>query len=377
MRFRTLSLAATCLALPTAVQAQPISGLYIGAGGGYNILDNQKLSGLSSPVTHGEGFLDSKGGVVGLGSIGYGLGNGLRFEVEGDYRYNKLQKVAGVVPAPGLTAGGNQQDVAAMFNALYDFNLSMLGVNWVSPYVGLGIGADWTNLKNAHFSTTSGPGSSYAFNGQSNASLAYQAIVGGSFPIAGVPGLALTAEYRFFGLPNDRDFTGSASFSPGAVSKTSPAISTSATAKFRGSDSQSFLIGLRYAFNTAPPPPPPAPIAVPTPPAAARTYLVFFDWDRADLTSRAKQIIKEAALASTKTQLTKIQVNGYTDLSGTAAYNQRLSVRRAEAVAKELVADGVPRAVISMEGFGETNPLVPTAKGVREPQNRRVEIILK
>jgi outer membrane protein OmpA-like peptidoglycan-associated protein len=377
MRFRTLSLAATCLVLPAIVQAQPITGLYIAGGGGANFLNNEKLNGLTTPSTHGEGFLDSKLGYVGLGSIGYGLGNGLRFEVEGDYRYNQLKKVTGIVPAPGLTAGGHQQDVAAMFNAMYDFNLSLLGVDWMSPYAGVGVGADWSNLKSGRFYTLSGASQSYAFNGQANSSFAYQIILGSSFPIPGVAGLALTAEYRFFGLPNDRVFKGSAAFAPGALSRTSLASTTSATAKFTGSESQSFLIGLRYAFNTAPPPPPPAPIAVPTPPAAARTYLVFFDWDRADLTSRARQIIKEAALASTKTQLTKIQVNGYTDLSGTAAYNQRLSVRRAEAVAKELVADGVPRAVISMEGFGETNPLVPTAKGVREPQNRRVEIILK
>jgi outer membrane protein OmpA-like peptidoglycan-associated protein len=45
-------------------------------------------------------------------------------------------------------------------------------------------------------------------------------------------------------------------------------------------------------------------------------------------------------------------------------------------VAAELVRDGVPRDEIAVMGYGEANPLVPTAKGVREPQNRRVEIIL-
>jgi outer membrane protein OmpA-like peptidoglycan-associated protein len=104
---------------------------------------------------------------------------------------------------------------------------------------------------------------------------------------------------------------------------------------------------------------------------------VFFDWDRADLTDRARQIVAEAAQASTHVQTTRIEVNGYTDLSGTAAYNQRLSVRRAQSVEAELVKDGVPASEISIHGYGESNPLVPTAKGVREPQNRRVEIILK
>ncbi len=70
-------------------------------------------------------------------------------------------------------------------------------------------------------------------------------------------------------------------------------------------------------------------------------------------------------------------MNGYTDTSGTPQYNQRLSVRRAQTVAAELVKDGVPRSAISIQGFGETHLLVPTGPGVREPQNRRVEIIIQ
>jgi len=69
-------------------------------------------------------------------------------------------------------------------------------------------------------------------------------------------------------------------------------------------------------------------------------------------------------------------VNGYTDTSGSAAYNQTLSLRRAENVAAELVRDGVPRATIAIRGFGETHLLIPTGPGVREPQNRRVEIVI-
>ena len=138
---------------------------------------------------------------------------------------------------------------------------------------------------------------------------------------------------------------------------------------------------LRYKFGLPPAPPPPAPaeaapVAAPEV-TAARTYLVFFDWDRADLTARARQIVAAAASASTHVQTTRIQVDGYTDLSGTTIYNQKLSVRRAQIVQTELVRDGVPVNEISIHGYGESNPLVPTAQGVREPQNRRVEIILK
>jgi outer membrane protein OmpA-like peptidoglycan-associated protein len=138
----------------------------------------------------------------------------------------------------------------------------------------------------------------------------------------------------------------------------------------------SFLVGLRYAFGVKPAPPPPAAAQVAPAPAPARTYQVFFDWDKATLTDRAREIVKAAAEASTKVQTTRIEVNGYTDTSGTPQYNKGLSIRRAEAVAAELVRDGVPRASIAIQGFGETHLLVPTGPGVREPQNRRVEIIL-
>ena len=132
------------------------------------------------------------------------------------------------------------------------------------------------------------------------------------------------------------------------------------------------------ACRTRPPPPPPIP---PTrrrrcPPPPAPTWC-FSTGTRADLSARARQIVSQAAAASTHVQTTRIEVNGYTDLSGTKAYNDRLSRRRAEAVQMELVRDGVSEDEIVMHGFGESNPLVPTAPGVREPQNRRVEILLR
>jgi outer membrane protein OmpA-like peptidoglycan-associated protein len=140
----------------------------------------------------------------------------------------------------------------------------------------------------------------------------------------------------------------------------------------------SVMLGLRYALFQPPPPPPPVatPQVAPAP-APARTYLVFFDWDRADLTSRAREIIGEAASNSRRVQSTRIEVAGHADRSGTPQYNQRLSQRRAEAVANELVNRGIGRNEITVTAFGESRPLVATADGVREPQNRRVEIVLR
>jgi outer membrane protein OmpA-like peptidoglycan-associated protein len=139
-----------------------------------------------------------------------------------------------------------------------------------------------------------------------------------------------------------------------------------------------YIARILFRFGGPSPSAPPPPAALPPPqlpgPPIDRTYLVFFDWDRADLSNRARQIIAEAARETTRAQATRIEVNGYTDLSGTAAYNQRLSVRRAHAVETELVRDGVSQSEITIHGYGEQHPLVPTAPGVREPQNRRVEI---
>ena len=107
----------------------------------------------------------------------------------------------------------------------------------------------------------------------------------------------------------------------------------------------------------------------------AKTFLVFFDWDRANLTSRGAGIVRDAAAYSQGNRYTRIEVNGNTDTSGTPAYNQGLSERRARTVAGELVRDGVPQSAIDMHAYGDTHLLVPTGPGVREPQNRRVEIV--
>jgi outer membrane protein OmpA-like peptidoglycan-associated protein len=179
-----------------------------------------------------------------------------------------------------------------------------------------------------------------------------------------VPGLSLTAEYRFM-------MTAGHEISATETFRDSSGTSTDKYKVDVDNMNHSLLVGLRYAFNAAP-----TVAAAAAPMAAARTYMVFFDWSKADLTDRARQIIGEAASARGQ-GVTRIEVNGFTDRSGPADYNMGLSVRRANAVAAELVRRGVPRNEIVTRGFGEENNLVPTADGVREPQNRRVEIILK
>jgi outer membrane protein OmpA-like peptidoglycan-associated protein len=132
------------------------------------------------------------------------------------------------------------------------------------------------------------------------------------------------------------------------------------------------------APQTVPPytSPRPAPQAATPAQAEAAKFLVFFDWDRAALTPEARRIVASAADEYKRTGSTRIVATGHTDLSGSPQYNLRLSERRAEAVKAELIRLGVPATVITTIGKGEEDPLVPTKDGVREAQNRRVEIVI-
>ena len=105
-------------------------------------------------------------------------------------------------------------------------------------------------------------------------------------------------------------------------------------------------------------------------------FLVYFDTDQATLGPGATQVVTEAAQAYQQTGAAQIEVIGYTDTTGSAEYNLALSQRRAETVADELIRQGVPATDIATIGRGEEDLLVPTADGVNEPANRRVEIIV-
>ena len=367
---RASLLAATILGLPGAVLAQPIQGLYIGAGAGGNYLQQERVLASPGLGLAQKGFATDIGG-VGVGSVGYGFGNGVRVEIEGDVRHNRVRQINGFINGAGPTAsGGDQFEFGGMVNALFDMDI---GLNWLYPYFGAGAGLADNELYNVH---SYGPANNLALAARGwSTNFAYQGIFGLSFPLAPVPGLSLTAEYRFYGELDGPSFHAADNI---AVAGANGVVHAGVGNFNLNSDyNHSLVLGVRYAFDTAPPASPappaqPAPVAAPT-----RTYLVFFDWDRADLTERARQIVAEAAQNSTRVKTSRIEVQGNADRSGTPAYNQGLSLRRAQTVAAELVRDGVPKAEIEIQAFGDTRPLVPTAPGVREPQNRRVAIILR
>jgi OOP family OmpA-OmpF porin len=125
------------------------------------------------------------------------------------------------------------------------------------------------------------------------------------------------------------------------------------------------------AGGTAPPPPAAAAAAKPV---AADRYQLFFDFNQAILTPEAAHIVTSLATAAKAAGYPKLAIIGYTDLAGSADYNVRLSLKRAETVRKALVAAGVPADKLTTEGRGKADPVVATADGVREPQNRRVVV---
>jgi len=361
-----LPVAALMLGLGVAgpARAQFIEGPYIAGAIGMNSLDDAKFrldnslnQGMTALGQPNGGQLGFDYGGVGLLSLGWGFSNGIRLEIEGSYRTNEVDSANGAAGLAGPGGhGGRQDSYGLMGNALVD----LVRIGPFLPYVGVGAGYLVTSFND--LSGRPGNGSLRLRGDDTGGAFAVQGIAGIGFVIDQVPGLTLTAEYRYL-----------ESLGPSIpVSYVNAAGATVLSGKAdTESRNQSFLLGLRYAFN--------APAAVPAAvaaPIAARSFLIFFDWNRADLTARAREIIGEAAEAA-RAQPTRLEVAGHADRTGTPQYNLALSRRRAETVAEELVKRGIARQDISITALGETQPLVPTADGVREPQNRRVEIILK
>jgi outer membrane protein OmpA-like peptidoglycan-associated protein len=118
----------------------------------------------------------------------------------------------------------------------------------------------------------------------------------------------------------------------------------------------------------------PEPVAEPVAEPVSRTYLVFFDFDKHQLTREAASILRQAAIDAKEGKAVAVEVVGHADRAGTDDYNMDLSQRRATTVYMALQQLGIPTEYIEALARGETDPLIPTDDGVREPQNRRVEI---
>jgi OmpA-OmpF porin, OOP family len=134
----------------------------------------------------------------------------------------------------------------------------------------------------------------------------------------------------------------------------------------------STLLALAACAPPPPPPPPPPPVAAPV---GARVFTVYFGWNRSWVGPQGMAILDQAAAAYRAGGPVMVQVNGFTDTSGSPAYNLRLSERRANHVAQILAHKGVPWGAMTIASHGENDLAVATPDGVREPRNRRVTVV--
>jgi OOP family OmpA-OmpF porin len=360
------------LGLAATASAQPVP--YIQGNLGAVIMNNPTTSFTFPPrIIRNVTVTSLVGGPVGLDpsfkakmDVGFGVSvsagyQGLfipEFRVEGEINYhsNQIDTVtSSFLPSPhSFGATGSIDSIGLMLNGYYDF----LNSSAWTPYLGGGIGA-------AHLAVTDAgiPALSSFTASARDWQFAYQGIAGVRYSFT--PSISASLDYRYFAT-TDPKFT-----------LATPLGTVSAKTEYH---THNIMLGLAYHFLPAPPPPPvaaaPPPPPAPAPPAPTRQFVVYFEFDKSDLTPEGAKVVSDAAAAYKQTGSARIAVTGYTDLAGTQQYNLGLSKRRADTVRGALVRQGVPDGAIAEAWKGKQNPAVPTPDGVREPRNRRVEIML-
>ncbi len=339
---------------------------YVSLQGGPSLFENQNhrlvTGGVAAATTAVQTKSDTGFNVA--GEIGYDFG-AFRTGFELGYQRAGLGDVdnkigAAFVGGPGVNSvtSGNVSALSFMLNGLFDFAGGDSG--WTGS-VGGGVGV--AQYKASKLAT----GILNPFLNDSDTGFAWQALAGIRKSIS--DNVDLNLGYKYFNIPKIN-----------VVASGTPLRTKLAT--------HNLMLGFTYNFGgeappppppPAPPPPPPAvveqaPPPPPPPPAAPGPFIIFFDWDKSVITPEADKILQDAAEAYKSTGQVAIQLAGHADKSGTDAYNDALSGRRSSAATKRLVALGVPESAITSSSFGEGKPLVDTADGTREPQNRRVEI---
>src|SRR5271166_3658852 len=360
----------------------PPGAFYLGPEGGWTSLCNQNstvaVRGPAGAIVSRPGTVNFNSGFNAGGRLGYAWGP-WRFEEEYSYKFNKVSSVGNLT-----NTSGNVHSNAIMTNAIYDFTLG-----WpITPHIGAGIGAVNVIQSASINQFTLGRPIGPPINPSSPLSVApqtfggtilngsgwrfgYQAIAGLRYEFS--PAVALDVDYRYLGT-TDQTITNNRSARypfPNGTGGTNCCVG----AKFNSSyHTNNIVASVTMKFGAPPAPPPPLPPA-PPPPPPQKVFLVFFDWDKYNITPEGEKIIEVAAQQYKAGGSVKLQVTGYTDTTGSYAYNQRLSERRANAVATRMAALGVARSDMAVSGRSFNDLRVPTPAGVREPQNRRVEIL--
>lgn len=357
-----MALASTALASPALARDDQ---WYVGVDGGAMIVEDLDLD---IGGTADAASIDAKEGYDFGGVVGYDFG-GFRLEAEVSYREAdvdafsssapRLNANAGtvLVPAGTYQVGGDANALSFMVNGLLDFGDD----DGLQGFVGGGVGVARVDVE-ANFANP-------AYLDDSDTGFAWQALAGIRAPLSDNWDVGL--KYRFFNADKVN-----------LVNRFGGDVET----RFR---SHSIMGSLIYNFGGAPepvevappppppyvaPPPPPPPPPPPAPVCNTGPYIVFFDWDKSNLRPDAASVLDNAVAQYANCGNAKVMLAGHADKSGSASYNVGLSQRRNTTVRGYLESKGVAGSAITTEAFGETAPLVQTADGEREPQNRRVEV---
>ncbi len=352
----TVALVTTALATPALARDK---SWYVGIEGGGMIVEDIDYDVAGTPNAW---TADNHTGFDVGGKLGYDFGP---FRAEGEVAYKRAEvsdltanALAAGVPLGTYDGRGHHSALSFMLNGMFDFGADD---GWQAS---IGGGAGIARVSSAHLREDL---ASVDLVDDNASKFAWQIL--GEIRRAISSHVDAGLKYRFFNVNNAK----------------LDLVSGNGTTNsdFR---SHSLLATLTYNFGepaAPPPPPPPPPVeAAPPPPpppppmveCQAGPYIVFFDFDKSDVTPEASSILESAVANYANCGNAAIQVAGHADKSGSDKYNQALSERRAGEVRGYLVSHGVADGVVATQGFGETMPLVDTADGVKEPQNRRVEI---
>lgn len=329
---------------------------------GFGIMGN-KMRDTVIRVPGFAGDIDPKLGLGFAVTVGKEFGPNWRAEIEGAWRKNAIDEfntVGGNLynPTPGGASSGNVQAWSLMANALRDFKVS----DRTEMYLGGGFGIARLGYRSL---TTGG----LQLIKDYDTSVVGQGILGFNRHLSENTSLDVSYRYLFasrsdVSMPKNR--TGSPSYRAHSLMatlrytfgerQTTPAPRTVMEQRTR-EETECVTIEKPVVVNPDP-------------------FLVLFNFDSAELTPEAKAIIANAVEAFNEYGMAAISVVGHTDSAGAASYNQNLAAKRAMAVKTELAGLGISMDTVSTSSKGESEPLIATGDNVREPQNRRAEIIL-
>lgn len=342
MKLRTVLLG-TAVALCSAGAANAAittpTGWYLSLAAGANWIEDGSVNYKTFGVVTDPNEYSWDTGYAIVGAVGYDFGDHWRVEFELAYRDNDGDRWVS-------TFGSGTTDVelwelSQMVNVLYDVPISG---NFEVAF-GAGVGG---NLLHWQW-----PGSAatdeYVFAGQLIAQAAYRVAERWQFYL----------DYRYM-IMEDPEFVAPWNFADTwEIEKTEHTLT----------------LGVRFDLQRDGAPPPRA--AEPPPPATSpKQFIVFFGFNKSNLTPEAARVVADAAAAAKEYGSASIVVVGHTDTVGSHRYNNALSMRRSQSVKDGLIANGIPSNAISTAGRGESELMVQTGDGVKEPQNRRATIDL-